>query len=148
MSTDSCTPPKIAALAKTAIENLLPCKSKDRYEMAYSKFMQWKSDNNIRSYSENVMLAYFEWLSTTMKPSSLWSIYSMLRATLNIKENNIDISKYPKLIALLKRKSQGFKSRKSQVLSAKQIHTFMSSAPDEKYLFTKVRLVFLTFLLC
>ena len=72
MSSDSdelmCTPPEIIEKAKTAIDNLLPRKSRERYEIVYQKFMEWKIKNKVNSLSENVMLAYFEELSTTMKP--------------------------------------------------------------------------------
>ncbi|KAJ3655680.1 hypothetical protein Zmor_014801 [Zophobas morio] len=145
MSSDSdelmCTPPEIIEKAKTAIENLLPKKSRDRYETVYHKFIEWKLKNKVNSLSENVMLAYFEELSTTMKPSSLWAIYSMLRATINIKHDKINIATYPKLIALLKRKADGFKSKKSKTLTSKNINDFLQNAPDTQYLFMKVVLI-------
>jgi hypothetical protein len=43
------------------------------------------------------MLAFFQKLSQNMKPMSLWSTYSMLRSTTNLK-NDVDISKYNKLL--------------------------------------------------
>ncbi|KAJ3665542.1 hypothetical protein Zmor_001033 [Zophobas morio] len=145
MSSDSdelmCTPPEIIEKAKTAIENLLPAKSRDRYETVYHKFMERKLKNKVNSLSENVMLVYFEELSTTMKPSSLWAIYSMLRATINIKHDKINIATYPKLIALLKRKADGFKSKKSKTLTSKNINDFLQNAPDTQYLFMKVVLI-------
>lgn len=133
-----CTPPDIRDKAKIATHNLLPTKSRERYEHVYRKFMDWKLEHHIKSFSENVMLAYFEELSTEMKPSSLWSIYSMLKSTININHEATDISKYPKLIALLKRKSDGFKSKKSATLSTNEINTFLQTAPDSSHLLTKV----------
>lgn len=133
-----CTPPEIIEQAKIATDNLLPTRSRERYEIIYKRFMDWRLKNNIKSFSENVMLAYFQELSNTMKPSSLWAIYSMLKSTLNIKHEKINIAAYPKLIALLKRKSDGFKSKKSKVLSTNQINEFLQNAPDDKHLFKKV----------
>jgi hypothetical protein len=143
MSSDSdevilCTPPHITEKAKEATNNLLPKKSRERYDIVYKKFMEWRLKNNIKSFSENVLLAYFEELSSGMKPSSLWAIYSMLRTTINIKQNNTNIATYHKLISLLKRKSDGFKSKKSKTLTSKEINNFLEQAPDDKYLFMKV----------
>ena len=46
-----------------------------------------------------------EELSRTRKPSTImWSIYSMLKSTINVK-HGINISTYPRLQAFLKRKS-------------------------------------------
>lgn len=132
------TPPKIIENARLAMNNLLPAKSRERYEIVYRKFMDWRNKNNVQSFSEQVLIAYFEELSIEMKPSSLWSIYSMLRATININHNNINIAAYNKLIALLKRKSDGFKSTKSKTLTSRQINDFLQRAPDKEYLFMKV----------
>jgi hypothetical protein len=62
----------------------------------------------------------------------------MLRSTLNLK-NNIDIRKYPKVCSFLKRASDGYKPKKSKTLTPQQIQEFLTTAPDEKYLFTKVK---------
>lgn len=135
------TPPEITEAASLATENLLPTKSKSQYERQYKLFMDWRLETKTDSLSEIVLLAYFQNLSTKMKPSSLWAIYSMLRMTINLK-NNVDISKYPKLCAFLKRTSNGYKPKKSSVLTPEQIQDFLLSAPDEIYLFTKVRSFF------
>lgn len=131
------TPPEIRNQAKQTSADLLPAKSKKRYEEVFSKFMEWRTDNQVHSFSETVLLAYFAKLSETLKASTLWSIYSMLRSTLSVK-NDIDISKYPKLRSFLKRKSSGFKSKKSRTFSAQEINTFLTNAADSKYLLTKV----------
>jgi hypothetical protein len=84
------------------------------------------------------MTAYMRQLSERIKPSTLWTTYSMLRTTLSIKEN-VDISKFCKLRSFLKLKSSGYKSKKSCVLSSNQIKQFINEAPDNKFLFTKVK---------
>lgn len=55
-------------------------------------------------------------------------------------KNNINIDEYAKLKSLLKRKSGGFKSKKSRVFSAKNVEDFLNTAPDNQYLATKVNL--------
>lgn len=131
------TPPDILEKAMYATSSLIPSKSQEKYESVYQKFMDWHSKSAANSFSENVLLAYFATLSETYKPSSLWSIYSMLKSTLNIK-NDIDISTYPKLKAFLKRRSSGYKAKKAKILTADQINKFIVNAPNEEYLFLKV----------
>lgn len=133
------TPPELEATAKNVILNLLPNKSKEKYEFAYKRFVDYCHEKNTTSRSENVMIAYFSDLSTKLKASTLWSNYSMLRATLSTKED-IDISKYSKLRAFLKRQGDNYKPKKSKVLSYEQIETFITQAPDHIYLMNKVRL--------
>ncbi|XP_060524184.1 uncharacterized protein LOC132700708 [Cylas formicarius] len=87
------------------------------------------------------MLTYFQKLSSSLKPSSLWSLYSMLRSTINLK-NNINISEYLRLRTFLKGQSDGYRPKKSKLLTPQQIKEFLVTAPDEKYLFTKVGLIF------
>jgi len=136
---DICyTPPEILEQAATTSNNLLPMKSKDRYESVFKKFMNFRSQNHVKSFSENVLLAYFGNISKEFKPSSLWAIYSIIRNMLSIKEN-IDIATYPKLKVFLKRQSDGFRSKKSKTLTAEEINRFIKEAPNESYLFMKVR---------
>ena len=76
-----------------------------------------------------VLLTYFSNLSKEIKPSTLWSVYSMLKTIINMK-HNINISTYPKLQAFLKRKLTGFKSKKSKVLNSTDIKKFIDEAPN------------------
>lgn len=133
----SLTPPELVKSAATAINNLLPKKSKNLYQNVYSNFMDWKASKNANSFSENVILAYFNEISKQLKPSTIWSRYSMLKATLNQQEN-VDISTYKKLHSFLKRRSEGYKAKKSKILTANQIQKFLSEAPDDTFLATKV----------
>lgn len=131
------TPPEIVQEAANSLAELVPRKSKERYETCYGKFMEWRASKSIKSFSENVLLAYFGKLSENYKPSSLWSIFSMLRSLLNLK-HNIDVSRYNKLRAFLKRKSTGFQSKKSCTLTPREISTFLTTAPDKVFLLEKV----------
>ncbi|XP_024889909.1 uncharacterized protein LOC112466187 [Temnothorax curvispinosus] len=133
-------PEKIAEAAKNVEQNLLSTKSKSRYETTYLTFMNWRKEKNINSFSENVLLAYISKLSKKTKPSTLWSQYSMLKSTL-ITKHNVNIHSYSKLTAFLKRKSNGFKSKKSKVFTSNEIRKFLNEVPDDQYLATKVALI-------
>lgn len=133
------TPPEIKEQADLFCQNLLPAISREKYEAAYRNFMEWRSQQKTKSFSENVLMVYIEGLSNTRKASTIWSIYSMLKSTINIK-HGIDISTYPKLRALLKRKSEGHTPKKSKTLTPDDINRFLIEAPDNEYLLTKVNL--------
>ena len=132
-----CTPPQVAELAKSAVEQLLPSKSTKVYEASYERFQKWCTTNKVENISENVLLAYFAELGKTLKSSTCWSHYSMIKSILSLKQN-IDISKYLKLRALLKKLGEGYKPKKSKVLSKEEFDKFLAEAPDVKYLGTKV----------
>lgn len=132
-----CTPPEILEVAQTATLQLLPKKSRDKYEKEYEIFKTWCRQKKVKQVSENVLLAYFSGHAKNMKSSSLWSKYSMLKSTLAIKEN-VDI-KYPKLIAFLKRQAVGYRPKKSATFTRENINVFLLEAPDETFLMTKVK---------
>lgn len=134
-----CTPPEVREIANNVTLHLLPQKSKEIYERAYARFMDYRQEKGIQSFSENIFLAYMDILSKSMKSSTLWSHYSMLRAVLNVK-HNIDISKYIRLRAFLKRKSVGYCPKKSRILTKEEFQKFLCHAPDDKYLMMKVRI--------
>ncbi|KAL4707962.1 hypothetical protein ACJJTC_010578 [Scirpophaga incertulas] len=140
-SDEICTPPDILELATEVTHNLLPEKSRNLYEKEYNNFLAWKIEKKTTSFSENVILAYLKDLSDKFKPSSMWAKYSMLKFTLNIY-NNIDITKYSKIIAFLKRNSEGHKGKKSLTFTSGQLKMFLKDSPDILYLFEKVALIF------
>ncbi|XP_047986657.1 uncharacterized protein LOC125228168 [Leguminivora glycinivorella] len=127
------TPEEISAMAEAVKENLLPTKSRRLYEKSYEKFMSWRSEYKTTSFSENVLLAYFNSLIGTLKPSSMWVEYSKLKSMLNI-HHRTDISQYAKLIAFLKRKSEGYKAKKAHTFSPDDLQKFIDNAPDYTYL--------------
>lgn len=102
-----CTPEEIVEAANTASMNLLPEKSKEQYLKEYQQFMNWRNEKDVNSFTERVLLAYFEGKSKIWKSSTLWSTYSKLKATLII-HHDINISKYSKLIVYLKNKAVGY----------------------------------------
>lgn len=132
----SCTPPELREIAENLNEKLLPEKSKHLYLKAYTTFKNWCSTKEVIKISENVVLAYFQDYVSNKKSSSAWAHYSMLKSTLSLKEN-IDISKYFKLIAFLKRKNVNYHPKKSSVFSKEEITKFLTEAPEE-YIVIKV----------
>jgi hypothetical protein len=92
------TSPELKNIADFAVSNLIPEKSKRC------------NKNNVQTVPENV-LAYLMEKSKTVKSSTLWSTYSMLKLTLNIRDG-IGVTKFLKLVLFLK-KSQLVIRRKS-----------------------------------
>lgn len=80
-------PLDIVESAKLVVLDLLPDKSKERYEQEYDTFKKWMNKNHVRKINEDAVLVYFFKLSKTLKPSTLWSKYSMVRSCVNIKDN-------------------------------------------------------------
>ncbi|KAJ8975093.1 hypothetical protein NQ317_002017 [Molorchus minor] len=108
---NNCESEEIVEAANIAISNLLPTKSRSLYDIAYNRFKKWCAEKNVQVYSENVLLAYFSENAKNYKSSTLWAQYSMVKSCLIIYDN-IDISKFPKLIAFLKRTGDGYQSKK------------------------------------
>ncbi|KAL0879211.1 hypothetical protein ABMA27_002994 [Loxostege sticticalis] len=138
---DILTPETIKLEASNVIQNLIPTKSREKYLKAYDNFIQWKNRKGAKTFSENVFLAYFQELAKTKQPSTLWSVYSMLKTTVNINKD-IKIDSYSKLVAYLKRLSEGHKPKKSKVFSGQNVETFLNDAPDKEFLAIKVALIF------
>lgn len=120
-----------------ALDQILPKKSASRYLQAYAVFRKWQQSRKTDSFDEKVIMVYFSEAAKKYKPSTLWSMYSMLKKTL-ICKNNIDISKISQLIAFLKTFSSGFKSKKSNVFCSEEVRRFMVEAPDISFLGIKV----------
>ncbi|KAJ3662785.1 hypothetical protein Zmor_007114 [Zophobas morio] len=116
-NTGEDVPFDLSKAAAAATEELLPSKSKERYEKQFQIFEDWRRLKNVTSLTEDVFLAYFAEKSSSYKASSLWSTYSMLKAVLLLKEN-LDISKFCK------------------------IDKFLLEAPDKEFLLMKVALIF------
>ncbi|KAJ8965834.1 hypothetical protein NQ317_003726 [Molorchus minor] len=134
---NNCQSEEIVEAANIAISNLLPTKSRSLYDIAYNRFKKWCAEKNVQVYSENVLLAYFSENAKNYESSTLWAQYSMVKSCLIIYDN-IDISKFPKLIAFLKRTGDGYQAKKSKILTKSEIDRFLSSADDKEFLMIKV----------
>lgn len=110
------TPFELIEAADEASEELLPTISKERYQQAYNQFQKWKELKGAKSNSERVLMSYFGKMRDKNRkeyaPLTLWACYSMLKATIKIYDN-IDIGTYASLSAFFKKKSAGFRSKKS-----------------------------------
>lgn len=126
----------VRALAANARESLLPTKSKSVYENMYAMYRKWCIMKNISKTSEDSILAYFNSELECYKSSTLWSKYSMLRSTINIKEG-VDISKFPSVILYLKRKAEGHRPKKSNTLSKENVEQFLTAADEKEHLLNK-----------
>lgn len=117
----------------------LPEKSKLQYLSRYKNFDEWRKKNlNTSASTENVLLSFFEEMSKDHLPSSLWSTYSILKTMLRLQEQ-LDITPYKKLYNFVKEKVRGFKSKKAEHLTAKNVSDFINNADDDDYLIHKVR---------
>lgn len=135
--TDSDCPMDIEAAAEAAMNGLIPEKSKPVYEGAFKKFQDWITKNRIETTDEKTLLAYFSQEMKDKKPSTKWSHYSMLRTMIGLRMG-INISGFLNLKSFLKRKSDGYRPKKSKILSKEEIFKFLKEADDSVYLVTKV----------
>ncbi|CAH1110052.1 unnamed protein product [Psylliodes chrysocephalus] len=135
------TSSEFSEIANTASLNLLPTKSRKQYEITYNRFREWCFDKKVVNFTENVRLAYFYKRLHDIKPSSLWSEYSIMKACLSSKDN-INIKNYKTLMAFIKQNSVGFRAKKSKVFNREHIYKFLKEAPDSQYLMKKVAAIF------
>ena len=77
---------EIQQIYNKEIENMLPKKSKHIYEKANNRFKNWCAEKGVNVSTEEVMVAYFSHRSEQVKPSSIWSEYSMIRAVILLRE--------------------------------------------------------------
>lgn len=134
-----CTPPirsEGCEKATKAASNLLPQRTKDLYEFAYKRFEKYMLENSIGLITESVMIEYMVELSKTVKSSSLWSYYSMLRGSISTI-HQVDITKFDNLRNFLKQQNIGYKTKKSKIFTKNEFRKFLC-APDETYLMHKV----------
>lgn len=82
-------------------------------------------------------------MSKVMKPCTLWSHYSMLKSTFQIKNGN-NISNYPKLIVFLKNLSKEFQPKKPPILLSDNVEL----NEDENYLIIKVMMLYVKAVFC
>ncbi|KAH0810009.1 hypothetical protein GEV33_012782 [Tenebrio molitor] len=126
--------------AALAVNELLPVKSRKKYDKAYQQFEDWCREKRVRDITEEVLLAYFEQKSRKLKDSTLWSLFSMLKSTIQLKKN-VEIKKYASLITFIKRKSTGQVSKKSNIFTKQEIEKFLREADNGTYLMMKVMLI-------
>lgn len=137
------TPPEFEEEAKEILVlKMLPAKSKARYEQAYNSFVAWQKQTGKTTFTESVFILYFHEKSKTMSPTSLWSIYSMLRTTCELN-NNVNIANFKKMKKILRKHSLGYISKKSKVFTPEDLNKFIQEAPDTEHLSNKVNIFIL-----
>lgn len=130
---------EILRQAQEIINGLLPEKSAETYRTTYSHFITWVNSRQVVNITENVLLVYFYELSTKYKPPTLWTKWSMIKKCLSMKEN-INIDEFKRLKGFLTKRSKGYNPNKATTFTGSQIWEFVETAPDDKYLLTKVRI--------
>ena len=128
-----CTPPHLEAGAQEVTTNLLPDKSKDKYEKFYNEFVIFKNENWVGVVTENTLLAFFRELPKKYAPTYLWTKYSFLKSTLKIRDG-VDISKFKLLSAFLHKLSKTYKPKKAKTLTEENIKVFLETAPETFFL--------------
>ncbi|KAJ6639665.1 hypothetical protein Bhyg_12412 [Pseudolycoriella hygida] len=124
-----------------AMKLLLPSASKEVYEKAYDTFKEWCNKKKITVVDQGVLMVYFSSAKMeSYKPSTAWCIYSKLKSMLELNDG-VDISKFKKLQMLLKRKSTGYRPKKSRILTLEDIYRFLKEAPDNNFLAVKVAMI-------
>uniref|UniRef100_A0A6P7G4Q9 Uncharacterized protein LOC114334138 n=1 Tax=Diabrotica virgifera virgifera TaxID=50390 RepID=A0A6P7G4Q9_DIAVI len=135
---------EIESAANDALARLGPSKSGIKYRLAYKHFQEWCDTRGVRQITEDVLLAYFNIMENEnkWKSSTMWSRYSMIKSELVIRKN-VDISKFLKLRAFLKKTSEGYTAKKSKVFTKDEFDKFLFEAPDKLYLGLKVKKIIL-----
>lgn len=125
----------------------LPQKSVDRYILVFDTYIKWKTEhkNSLSNSEESKLIVYFKDLIKRLKPTTVWSIWSMLKTTFNSREN-IDISKFQNLKSIVRKNSKGYKPKKSLIFSWQDITRFINEAPNFVYLASKVSIQIYLFL--
>jgi hypothetical protein len=108
-----------------------------RYKRVYQDFMDWRQKNNSQSFSEQTLLAFFEEKKAVLAPSTLWSIYLILKSTL-LSYQNVDLLLYPKLIPFLKRNAVGYQPKKALIFRHEDLDQFFINGSNDDYLMWKV----------
>lgn len=115
----------------------LPPVSQVKYQTAYQVFQKWNKSNGWCAISEDLLMKYFVELNAKSKPSTLFAIFSMLKATFRINDD-IDIAVYSKLIEYIKGRNASYKPAKAKIFTDEEIERFVNEAPDDRWLDVKV----------
>lgn len=130
---------QINEIASQVEKELLPAKSKKKYDLTYAQFCDWMKEKKVKTINQNVILSYFKHLATTKNyaPTTMWSKWSMLRTEI-LLDRDTDIGDFPKVKALLKGRSKGHKPKQAEVFDPEEVRAFLLNAPDDVHLANKV----------
>ncbi|KAJ3661866.1 hypothetical protein Zmor_006244 [Zophobas morio] len=120
-------PEDILECAKEVSLNLLPQKSREIYESAYQRFVEWCKEKTVQIHSEDVLMVYFANLPKKVKPSTLNYGHSIQCCD----QHSI----------LKTEQNEGYTPKKAPVFKKEQVDRFLHTAPDNLYLMMKVVLI-------
>ncbi|KAJ8912681.1 hypothetical protein NQ315_011041 [Exocentrus adspersus] len=112
-----------SATVTTVASSLLPEKSSSRYEREYRDFKKLAAKEWCKWGNRRCSFGLHESIIGRFSPNSLWAKWSMLKSCLEIKES-VQIRRFQKVIAFLKRKNERYIPRKAKVLSKEQVERF------------------------
>lgn len=124
----------VKKMATALLDDLLPDRSKPRYEKASKEFQEWMASENISEITEEVILVYLSEKSKTIAPTGLQSLFCMLKAT----HRHIKFGSFLDVKAFLKKKAVGYRPKKSKIFGIDQCTTFIREADDKCHLLYKV----------
>jgi hypothetical protein len=101
--------------------NLIPEKSKRQYDKCYNDFKERCNKNNVKTVSENVVLAYLMEKSKTVKSSTLWEYIFNVEAHAEHTGWHwcYEVSE---IGTFFEKKSVGYQVKKCKVLTRDQIN--------------------------
>lgn len=142
-------PSSIVEAAAAARKDLIPDKSKERYELAYNSFLNWMAKEGVPhgNYSEIVLLAYMKGLADRYSISTVWASFSMIKAVIKLR-NGTDIGKYASVTAFLKGRTKGYSPKQARVFREEEVERFLEAASDSEWLDVKVRSFYDFFFWC
>jgi hypothetical protein len=114
------TSPELKNIADCAVSNLIPEKSKRQYDKCYNDFKERCNKNNVKTVSENVVLAYLMEKSKTEKFNFMEHIFNV--------EAHAEHSGWhwcyevSEMGTFFEKKSVGYQAKKSKVLTRDQIN--------------------------
>jgi hypothetical protein len=114
------TSPELKNIADCAMSNLIPEKSKRQYNKCYNDFKERCNKNNVKTMSENVVLAYLMEKSKTEK-------FNFMEHIFNVEAHAEHTGwhwcyEVSEIGTFFEKKSVGYQVKKSKVLTRDQIN--------------------------
>lgn len=130
--------------AQEILNDINPVESKKRYEDHWKKFVEYSGmDSNMREPLEEDFLQYFDHLKRVKEyaASTMWSVYSMLNKTYQLKYGK-KMQSFPRLQFLLKSFEKGYIRKTANVFTKNEIENFLNDAPNTgEYIHMKAAVV-------
>jgi integrase len=120
---------------KSAISNMVPNVSGEKYKRAYEKYQVWRQESNLSGpTNERELFAYLHKMMDSNKwqsPGTIWCKFSMLKSMilskegLDIKETSIN----SQIQTWLKRVGATHKSKQAHMFNKEDVMRFLREAP-------------------